>query len=379
MKTNRFETFFDAILAIIITVLVLKLTQPTAPTLDAVLHLNPRFITYFICFLSIFIIWYDNHNLFHVVEEIDNKILIIYGFQIFAISLLPYFATWVALHIQSVPAETMFGLVFLAICILYMISIYAVYRANPYNCDLCEANFKSVYKYIPMMIIIFGFFLTYTVFVPGIYVCVLISLIFWLFFARLQKSHIESTDRFEAFFDAIIAIVITIIVLEIPMAINGSWDSLFEIKLEFIVYAVSFLVCFNFWNYNNNLFSIVNQISPKVVWLIGASMFVLSLIPYLTTFVAMNFDSFVPNFLYGLDFLIVAVLSIFIADALKESDNANIALQVLLKNHNALYSTIIVVIIGIIFGYLFYPPIIVLACLVSILGVWLIQYLNLKH
>ena len=46
MNTNRFETFFDAILAIIITVLVLKLTQPVAPTFGAVLALNARFITY---------------------------------------------------------------------------------------------------------------------------------------------------------------------------------------------------------------------------------------------------------------------------------------------------------------------------------------------
>ena len=56
MNTNRFETFFDAVLAIIITVLVLKLTQPASPTLGAVLALNARFITYAICFLVIFII-----------------------------------------------------------------------------------------------------------------------------------------------------------------------------------------------------------------------------------------------------------------------------------------------------------------------------------
>ena len=50
MNTNRFETFFDAILAIIITVLVLKLTPPGAPTVDAFLSLNAKFITYMIDF-----------------------------------------------------------------------------------------------------------------------------------------------------------------------------------------------------------------------------------------------------------------------------------------------------------------------------------------
>ena len=269
MNTNRFETFFDAVLAIIITVLVLKLTQPASPTLGAILALNARFITYAICFLVIFIIWYDNHNLFQIVEEIDHKVLSIYAVQIFAISLLPYFATWVALHINSVAAETMYGIVFLAIDILYIISINAIYRANPYNSELGQSNFISVYSYIPIAIMILGFVLTYTIYVPGIYICVLLSVICWLIFSRLKSPDDGSTDRFEAFIDAIIAIIITIIVLEIPMVANGSWDAFLDIKLEFIVYAVSFMVCFNFWNYNNHLFSIVNKVNARVIWIIG--------------------------------------------------------------------------------------------------------------
>ena len=374
MNTNRFETFFDAILAIIITVLVLKLTPPNAPTIGAFLSLNARFITYLICFLVIFIIWYDNHNLFQVVEEIDNRVLLTYGVQIFAISLLPYFASWVAYHINSVAAETMFGIDYLLITILYMLSIYEVYRANPYTCGLCEANFRSVYKFIPMLINIIGFILTYTIFIPGVYVSVLVSLIFWLFFARLQRPDNGTTDRFEAFIDAIIAIIITIIVLEIPMVVDGSWGSFFNIKFEFIVYAVSFIVCFNFWNYNNNLFNLVNKVNSKVIWSIGVALFFLSLIPYLTNFVALYHDSFFPCFLYGLDFIIVAILSIITANSLKNSDKANIALQIALSNNNTYLSTIILVLIGMVIGYLVYPLAIVVACLVSIIAVWLISY-----
>lgn len=44
MQTNRFETFMDAVLAIIITVLVLKFSQPDAATWGAVLNLNGRYI-----------------------------------------------------------------------------------------------------------------------------------------------------------------------------------------------------------------------------------------------------------------------------------------------------------------------------------------------
>ena len=100
------------------------------------------------------------------------------------------------------------------------------------------------------------------------------------------------TERFEALIDAILAIILTIIVLEIPMASNGSWEALFEIRLDFIIYALSFLVIFNFWNYNNNIFSIVNKVNHKVIWYMGFSLFVLSFLPYLTIFVTENFNSF---------------------------------------------------------------------------------------
>lgn len=372
MQTNRFETFMDAVLAIIVTVLVLKLTQPSQPTVGALLVLNARYMSYLTCFLIIFNTWYVDHLLFQTVEEIDNKVVAVYGVLIFAISLLPYFATWVALHPNSVPAETMFGLVFLAINACYTLSTYLIIRANPYNEKLKRINLKDFRRYIPVAIILIGFALTYTVFIQGIYVSCILATVYWFLFAIISKSEIKSSGRFEAFFDAIVAIVLTIIVLEITMAADGSWQALFDLKLEFVAYAISFLVCFNFWNYNNNLFHIINKIDAKVVWSIGAAVFMLSLIPYLSTFVAENFYSFVPQACYGMDFIIVAALSIVTERALKEVDKGNIALMVAFENHLGLYLTIVIVGIGMVLGYLFYPPIIIFSCLISMIVVWLV-------
>ena len=179
------------------------------------------------------------------------------------------------------------------------------------------------------------------------------------------------TERFEALIDAILAIILTIIVLEIPMASNGSWESLFEIRFDFIIYALSFLVIFNFWNYNNNIFSIVNRVNHKVMWYMGFSLFILSFLPYLTIFVAENFNSFIAQAAYGIDFIICGITSIFIAKELKKSDKRNIALQVALKNHNPLHYSISIMIIGFIIGYFVYPPAITLCCLISIPALWI--------
>lgn len=374
MKTTRFETFMDAILAIIITVLVLKLTQPGAATWGAIGALSDSYITYFICFLIIFNTWYNDHNLFQMVDEINNSVVLVYGVLIFAISLLPYFASWVSLHPNSIPAQTMFGLVFLVTNACYSLSTYLIIRANPYNKQLRRIDLTNFKRYIPSMIILIGFVLTYTVYTQGIFVSCVLATIYWFFIALFTKSEIESSERFEALFDAIVAIILTVIVLEITMAAGGSWEDLFKERIEFLAYGASFIVCFNFWNYNNNLFGIVNRINHRVIWSIGGSMLVLSLIPYLSLFVSHNFYSFVAQACYGLDFIVVAVLSIVTANALKSVDPGNIALIMLLNNNYQLLSTLIIVGMGMIIGYLAYPPAIMISCLVSIFFVWMIPH-----
>lgn len=376
MQTGRFETFMDAILAIIITVLVLKLAQPPAPTWDGVLSLNASYLIYGICFLIIFNTWYNDHNLFQMVDEINNGIVVVYGVLIFIISLLPYFASWVSLHPQSVPAQTMFGILFLATNTCYNLSTFLIIRANPYNAELKKIDLKNFWRYVPIIIILIGFLATYTFYTPGIFISCIIATIYWFFIAISTKSEIESSGRFEALFDAIIAIILTVLVLEITMASGGTWQDLFDLRIEFLAYIISFIVCFNYWNYNNNLFSIVNKIDTAVIWSIGASMFVLSLIPYLSVFVSHNFYSFVPQACYGIDFIVVAILSIVTSKALKNADRGNVALMLALRNNLVFVSTIVFVGIGMVIGYFFYPPAIIISCLLSIIAVWAISYLT---
>ena len=187
METNRFETFFDAIIAIVITVLVLKIPQPASPTLGAFLELETMYVAYFISFLILYNLWYANHNLFGLVESIDNTTLWIYGMMTFVISLIPYFTIWVANNFYSVPAETMFGIIFIVTHILNTLATRAVYRSNPYNQNLQNINHNSYYMNLPLIIIAIGFILTYTIYVPGIYYACLVSIILWILIGRLLR------------------------------------------------------------------------------------------------------------------------------------------------------------------------------------------------
>lgn len=374
MNTNRFETFYDAVLAIVITILVLKIPQPLSPEWGAFFSNSLNLTTYLIVFLAIINIWYSNQNLFQHIESINNKSLIAYGISIFLFSLFPYFASWLSLNLYSLAAETIFGLIILFASISHILALIVVFGANKSNEKLKELKIKKIYFIIPILIILVGFIVSYTIYTPGIYMASLISIILSIINNRKQGKELKDTERFEALIDAIIAIIITVIVLEIPTAVGGSLAALLELKLEFVAYAISFIVCFNVWNFTYNLFSIVNKINYKSIWSISLGLFFLSLIPYLTTFVAMNFYDFVPQCLYGIDFMIINLCSIVATFEMKKIDASNKFLQAAFQNYNNFVINIIFTAIFIIIGYYYWPPIIIISCLLSIIITWVFLY-----
>ena len=379
MDTNRFETFYDAILAIVITILVLKIPQPLGPGLEAFFSNSLNIMTYLIVFLSIINIWYSNQKLFQHIDNINNIALITYGVSIFLFSLFPYFASWLSLNLYSLTAETIFGLLIIFANFSHIISVVVVFGANKSNEKLKELNIKKIHFILPLIIILVGFVLSYTVFVPGIYLMCLVAIILTIFNNRLQGHEFEDTERFEALIDAIIAIIITIIVLEIPTAVNGDLASLLELKLDFVAYIISFIVCFNVWNFTYNLFSIVHKINYKSIWFISLGLFFLSLIPYLTTYICMNFNYFIPQCLYGINFVIINIFSLLATFEMKKIDESNIFLNEAFQNYNNFVLNIAFTFIFILIGYFFYPPIISISCIFSIMLTWIfmIKKINL--
>ncbi len=75
MDKQRLETFGDAIIAIALTILVLKLAQPSSLTPEGFWSIKEEFMAYFISFLILFNVWYNSHNFFHVIDEDGNNSL----------------------------------------------------------------------------------------------------------------------------------------------------------------------------------------------------------------------------------------------------------------------------------------------------------------
>ena len=182
-----------------------------------------------------------------------------------------------------------------------------------------------------------------------------------------MNENYMSTNRLEAFYDAIIAIIVTVLVLELPQPATASIQSILALKTSYFAYLISFLVCTNLWQYHHIIYNHVERINAKIIWQNILLLLIISLLPYLTTFVANNPFSLLAEVLYGLDFIIVNIILFWMAKSLMEINPDQEYLSEALAVKNALVVPFILFIIGLVIAFLGYPFAISICCLISII------------
>ena len=83
MESEKLEAFVDAVLAIILTVIVLELPQPETVSLAGFWALKTNFFAYLISFIVILTNWYFFHIIFEIVKKIDGKVIAMTGLGLF--------------------------------------------------------------------------------------------------------------------------------------------------------------------------------------------------------------------------------------------------------------------------------------------------------
>lgn len=98
-------------------------------------------------------------------------------------------------------------------------------------------------------------------------------------------QHLEmSTSRLEAFSDGVIAIIITIMVLELKVPHDHNPASLLKLWPIFMSYALSFLMVAVYWINHHHLFHLVKAVNSRILWANNLLLFFLSLIPFFTAY-----------------------------------------------------------------------------------------------
>ena len=115
------------------------------------------------------------------------------------------------------------------------------------------------------------------------------------------------TDRMSAFTDGIVAILITIMVLNLKIPAGPNWSDLFKSRDVFITYLASFIILAIFWNNHHHLLHLIKFVTGKDLWWNILLLFFMSFIPFSTEWIAHYIDKSTPEIFYALNILHVDV------------------------------------------------------------------------
>ena len=107
-----------------------------------------------------------------------------------------------------------------------------------------------------------------------------------------------SPKRLEAFSDGVIAIIITIMVLELRPPHGSGFDGLQPLVPKLLAYLLSFVLVGIYWNNHHHLFHVVERIDGAVMWSNMALLFCLSLVPFATAWFGANPGALAPVIVY---------------------------------------------------------------------------------
>lgn len=193
MESGRFETFIDAIIAIMMTVMVLKIPQPETLTIGGIWDLRIMYLSYIISFIVLFSIWDHHRKLFNIVEDINNRVIWIYSLLIFIITLVPYFTAWVAHEPFSLLPELMFGLIFFLVNIIYVLCTKVAITNDVHNEEVNGISFKEL-----LLINIFLFIIGAVIGIAGYPIALLImcllTVITWNVIPYIQNTYVIGDD-----------------------------------------------------------------------------------------------------------------------------------------------------------------------------------------
>ncbi|MFL6094545.1 MAG: TMEM175 family protein [Blastococcus sp.] len=116
-----------------------------------------------------------------------------------------------------------------------------------------------------------------------------------------------STGRMEAFSDGVIAILITVMVLELPTPHGTTWSALNDALPVLLTYVLSFVYLGIYWNNHHHMLQATTRVNGLILWANMHLLFWLSLIPFTTAWMGENHFAAVPAAAYGIVLLAAAV------------------------------------------------------------------------
>lgn len=176
--------------------------------------------------------------------------------------------------------------------------------------------------------------------------------------------------RLEAFSDGVIAIIITIMVLEMKVPHEASLEALKPLLPVFLSYVLSFVNVGIYWNNHHHMFHIASKVNAGVMWTNMHLLFWLSLFPFVAGWMGENHFSTWPVVLYGFVSFMCGVAYYFLAHCLASLHGKDSAIAIAFGKDWKGITSVIIYVIGI--ALTFISPWMGIACYFTVAAMWFI-------
>ena len=177
------------------------------------------------------------------------------------------------------------------------------------------------------------------------------------------------TSRLEAFSDGVLAIIITIMVLELHVPEEPTLAALGGSATGFLTYLLSFVYIGIYWNNHHHMFHVVDQVDGTVLWANLHLLFWLSLYPFTTAWMDETDLARTPLVVYGVNLLAAAVAYYLLQRAIFRTSGGDRLRQAVGRDLKGKVSPLIYV-AGILLAFV--EPYLAVACYVAVAVLWLV-------
>jgi uncharacterized membrane protein len=179
-----------------------------------------------------------------------------------------------------------------------------------------------------------------------------------------------SKGRLEAFSDGVIAILITIMVLDLHVPQGGDWQALRPLLPIFLAYTLSFIFLGIYWTNHHHMLQVTERINGGILWANLHLLFWLSLVPFTTAWVGANHAAPLPTAAYGFVLLMDAIAYTILQMAIIKAQGAHSRLKEAIGNDvkGRISAGLYVVAIPL----AFVNPMIAIGIFVSVALIWLV-------
>jgi uncharacterized membrane protein len=179
-----------------------------------------------------------------------------------------------------------------------------------------------------------------------------------------------SRGRLEAFSDGVLAIVITIMVLELRPPQGASLDALYPLWPKFLSYAMSFAYIGIYWVNHHHLLHTTHAVTGRVIWANLHLLFWLSIVPFGTAWMGENQFAAIPVAVYGAMLIMPAIAFAFLVRAIIAVPGQPPALAEAIGRDAKGYGSIVAYVIAI--PVALYMPLAAVAIFIGVAAIWIV-------